>query len=357
MTVPPALRRAFFSLLASTLVLVARPATATPNFPGAVQGTLGASAPPDCAICHVCGVTGRGTVNTPWGSAMRARGLEAYNETSLRAALAAMASDRVDSDGDGTIDVEAVKMGKDPNGDGCVAGEDPTVPMYGCFGRVASEPPGAETAVFIAALLVAALARRRRGALVGLLVLTLATSSLAACRSGASLAPRGELFAAEVASSQGRPRMTPVQKTAFASDLEALGLDPKNLPPFQSLEPRQVRRLMSTFTRSLGYACTDCHARADYRVPTDVKKITVHMWDEMTRRFAFGDGSPVYCDSCHQGQGRTLDRSDRKAVAAWMSENFTTKLVFAAGAKDRDVECETCHGDPFEPSILARWTK
>jgi hypothetical protein len=75
----------------------------------------------------------------------------------------------------------------------------------------------------------------------------------------------------------------------------------------------------------------------------------------MSRGFAFESGAPLYCDPCHQGQGQFLDRSDKKAVGAWMSDNFTEKLKLASKPAAPDVECETCHGDPFEPAILRRW--
>jgi hypothetical protein len=81
--------------------------------------------------------------------------------------------------------------------------------------------------------------------------------------------------------------------------------------------------------------------------------VTVRMWNEMTRPYsALEGGGAVYCDSCHQGQGQFLDRSDKGALSAYMSDNFTAKLKRADG---KDVECETCHGDPFEGRFLSRW--
>jgi hypothetical protein len=145
-----------------------------------------------------------------------------------------------------------------------------------------------------------------------------------------------------------------VTRSAMEPDLRALNLDPKRLPPFDALSPRQLRGIMSTFTRSLGFACIDCHGANGARVDAKTRAVTAGMWDQMTRRFSFDDGSPVYCDSCHHGQPTFLDRRDRGALGAWMSENFTGPLR-RASAKNTDVECETCHGETFEPQILARW--
>ncbi len=149
-------RFAQFVLIASAVCL-ARSARATPNFPGAVQRDLGASQAPACSICHLCGTTGRGTVNTPWGIAMRARGLVEFDEASLSVALVAMERDRVDSDGDGVIDVDAVRMGEDPNPGGLCDQEDDTIPKYGCVGRISPAPPpqGTSAWILLAALLVA----------------------------------------------------------------------------------------------------------------------------------------------------------------------------------------------------------
>ncbi len=353
--------RAIAVVVAALLALTALPARATPNFPGAVQRTLGAVAAPDCSICHVNGRVGRGTVNTGFGTAMRARGLVLYDEGSLAGALAAMEVDRVDSDGDGVIDVDAIRRGNSPNGAGEAALPDETIPSYGCFGRVAPRRPSPDAVVpGLALVAFAVLAARRRGrgqrarprAGVGpwltLFALCAASGGASACASGAALAPRTPTRSAEIATP-----MKPIAPSAFETDLRAAGLDITKLPPFESLAPWQVRRVMGTFTRALGFACTDCHDRQDHRAPTRAKVVAVRMWNEMTRPYAALDGGgAVYCDSCHQGRGKFLDRSDKKALSAYMSDNYAGKLKRADG---KDVECETCHGEPFEGKFLSTW--
>jgi hypothetical protein len=102
-------------------------ARATPTFPDAIQRALTAAQAPPCAICHAGGVTGRGTVTTAFGQAIRARGLVANDETSLGKALAQMEADRVDSNGDGVLDVDELRAGEDPN-----AGAGQVQVAYGC---------------------------------------------------------------------------------------------------------------------------------------------------------------------------------------------------------------------------------
>lgn len=152
------------ALLLSTILaatLLAGGAHATPNFPGAIQRQLSASAPPACRICHVDGITGLGTVNTPFGKNMRARGLEAYDEPSLVTALAAMEREGIDSSkGRGTTDIEALRRGGDPNSTspGSALGE----PDYGCGATFARRAKGSWTPLAAIALLSAL--RRGRGA-------------------------------------------------------------------------------------------------------------------------------------------------------------------------------------------------
>jgi hypothetical protein len=351
--------RAFSAALASRRIalatlfaafFVATAAGATPNFPGAIKDKLSATAPPECAICHVTGrVGGRGTVNTPFGVAMRARGLVLYDEASLAAALVQMEKDGVDSNGDGVIDVDAIRMGKDPN-------PSSDAPVYGCVGSIAPAAPTGPRLPALGMLLLVAVAiiRRRRMAHPNLPHAVLIAGVLAAAAAGCTMPRSGVALAPRSGSTPPTPpRMAALKPSTMGADLRAAGLDPANLPAFEALSPRQLRRVMSTFTRSLGYACTDCHEQQDYRAPTRAKRISARMWNDMVRPNAFAGSDVVYCDSCHQGQGKFLDRSDKKAIAGYMTDNYTEKL--RRGPAKKDVECETCHGDPIEARFLATW--
>jgi hypothetical protein len=148
--------------------------------------------------------------------------------------------------------------------------------------------------------------------------------------------------------------MTAIANTTMTADLQAIGLDAKTLPTLAKLEPEKLRKVMRTFTKSLGIKCGDCHNESDFSAPTPMKKIASHMWDDYVRALAMNDGSPIYCDTCHQGRPKLLDRHDKKALGKWMDANFVSKLT---RRDKKDHGCETCHGDPFEGHILAAWTK
>ncbi len=133
------------SALFAALLLTSGLAFATPNFPAAVQSAEGTPSLPPCALCHFNGVTGAGTVTTPIGKSLKARGMVGSDAAALGTALARLGADGVDSDGDGVTDIAELKAGTDPNvpnanPDGGVSGSSGTVailpppPVYGCAG-------------------------------------------------------------------------------------------------------------------------------------------------------------------------------------------------------------------------------
>ncbi|MBF5046234.1 MULTISPECIES: thrombospondin type 3 repeat-containing protein [Myxococcaceae] len=135
-------RRALLPLLLLSLGASAGAAHATQNFPGAIRRELGLSYTPDCSLCHV-GAQRVGTVKTPFGTSMRARGLVFYDESSLRTALSALRAERTDSDGDGVGDIDELIAGTDPNhAPGATSGgeEPPPPPTYGCSAAGAAAP-------------------------------------------------------------------------------------------------------------------------------------------------------------------------------------------------------------------------
>lgn len=124
------------SLLGLSTFLFSTSVFATPNFPAVVESELNLVARPGCELCHSGGVTGRGTVNTPFGKSMRDRGLSASNEASLKTAIAALTAEKTDSDGDGKGDIDELKADEDPNVSSAGGGTPVEAPEYGCIGRV-----------------------------------------------------------------------------------------------------------------------------------------------------------------------------------------------------------------------------
>ena len=139
--------------------------------------------------------------------------------------------------------------------------------------------------------------------------------------------------------------------TALGADLQALGIDAANLPPIEKLEPKALRGVMKLMAKSLGFKCADCHAEGDFAASTRRKKIAAKMWDEFAAKTTMDDGSPLFCDSCHQGRSVLLDRRDKKALGKWMDASFVGLLKRKDG---KATECETCHVD-MEMHFLSKW--
>lgn len=153
-------------LLASTIVvasllLIAGSASATPNFPPEMNGHLTLGYEPPCSVCHLNGVTGLGTVTTPFGVSMRARGCVANDTGSLDTALDALAAEGTDSDSDGVGDIQELKDGTDPNVAGG-AGASTLKPVYGCGGGDLTAPIRPSVVGGLIGLLAIGLVTRRR---------------------------------------------------------------------------------------------------------------------------------------------------------------------------------------------------
>jgi hypothetical protein len=150
--------------------------------------------------------------------------------------------------------------------------------------------------------------------------------------------------------------MKPPMTTAMAQDLTAIGLDVKNLPPMAKLEPDKLRKVMKLFSKALGIPCNGCHLD-DMSAATPRKRVSEKMWDDYARGFAMADGSPVFCDSCHQGSVAILDRTDKRALAKWMDGSYVAKLKpKGANAKGgASTECSTCHGEEHEMHFIDLW--
>jgi hypothetical protein len=142
------MKRAAWALVAGAVVLARLApgrASASPEFPPVIESHLSLSYVPKCTICHATNDADAGPADTPFAASAVARGLKADDDDSLRAALDAMARDRVD--GDRMRDIDELTWGsteRAPRASGDVA---PPV-TYGCSAAASH-------------------GRRRRGAAVG----------------------------------------------------------------------------------------------------------------------------------------------------------------------------------------------
>jgi hypothetical protein len=127
-------------LVSGAAALLPASAQATQKFPSAIYNYLGTSFTvkpylPPCSLCHSRGSTGPGTAQTPFALSAKARGLVPSDTPSMNAALAAMDTDEVDSDGDGVPDIQELRDGTDPNTPGDVSLVSESGPNAGCGGN------------------------------------------------------------------------------------------------------------------------------------------------------------------------------------------------------------------------------
>ncbi len=147
-------------------------------------------------------------------------------------------------------------------------------------------------------------------------------------------------------------RMKEPSASAMAEDLRKLGIDPLHPPPLSTLAPDVIRKLMPTFSRSLGVKCVGCHDPNNFKASTPNKRVAAGMWQHFVVELALSDGAPLYCDSCHGGKMEFLDSHDKKALGAWMDANYVTKLK---RVDKQDNRCASCHGEPFDGEFLKAW--
>lgn len=131
------MRRTLHTSAALAAMVFAAPAWATATYPGVMKAKLSLAKEPECTVCHTSALGGLGTVNTSFGTAMRAEGTTGgAASASVEAALDALLSKKTDSDKDGVGDVDELKAATDPNV-ATGAKPDPNKLKYGCGSSVA----------------------------------------------------------------------------------------------------------------------------------------------------------------------------------------------------------------------------
>jgi hypothetical protein len=161
--------------------------------------------------------------------------------------------------------------------------------------------------------------------------------------------------AAPVALPPGMPaKNSALSATKFQAELKKLGFDGKKaMLDLEKMDLPTKKKLMPLFQKALGYdSCNGCHAGdGDYRTSTRNMKVTRKMWSQFVSAMRDDAGGLVFCDSCHNGAERILNRTDKKAVGKFMHEDYVAKLT---RADKQSNGCATCHGTPMEPEIIAK---
>jgi hypothetical protein len=183
------------------------------------------------------------------------------------------------------------------------------------------------------------------------------TDSSTAAPSSTATTPTASATTSATTTPPAAIQMKNASPSAMLADIQKIGLDAKSLPPMAKMvktEKKKLRQVMDLFVKATGLKCKECHDADDYAKDTAMKNVATHMWDEFVVKLTMADGSPVFCDSCHTGTTKLLDRSNKKALAKWMQTAFVDTM---ARRDKKDHACSTCHGTDMNMDIISDWKK
>jgi hypothetical protein len=172
---------------------------------------------------------------------------------------------------------------------------------------------------------------------------------------GATTSPATTGAAATPAAPVGAAKNVPVVESKMLGDLKAAGINLAKISEIGKLPLAQKKKVMPIMQKAMGYtACTGCHVEGDFKAETRNLKISREMWNAYTVPLRDEKGGVLFCDSCHSGQPKVLNRADQDAVRKFMEDEYEHKLT---RADKKEMECATCHGEALELKIIEKLWK
>lgn len=164
-------------------------------------------------------------------------------------------------------------------------------------------------------------------------------------------ATAGKPADAPAAKPGGKPS-TAIQASKMLEDIKKLGIDLAKSPDLAKIPTQPKKKLMPLFQKALGYdACTGCHVEGDFKKDTRNMKVAREMWKHFVAEVRDEKGGLVFCDSCHAGSAKNLNRADKEAIKKFMEDEYEHKLT---RADKKENECSSCHGDAMELKIIEK---
>lgn len=162
----------------------------------------------------------------------------------------------------------------------------------------------------------------------------------------------GEVKKPDAPPAAAAKKSTPLRESKMLEDVKKAGVDLKKIPDFDKMPLATKKKLMPLFQKAMGYSdCQGCHVKDDFKAETRHIKITRGMWKHFVVAVRDEKGGAVFCDTCHDGSDKNLDRSDRKAMEKFMEDEYEHKLT---KADKKEMECTTCHSDTMEMKIIEK---
>jgi hypothetical protein len=146
---------------------------------------------------------------------------------------------------------------------------------------------------------------------------------------------------------------TPIGPSKLAEEVKKAGIDIAKSPSLEKMASGDKKKLMPFFVKALGMKdCSGCHASlSDYKTVTRNMQLTRGMWTHFVAQARDASGGTMFCDSCHVGSAKILNRSDKDAVKKFMQAEYVGKLK---RADKKDMECMSCHGDAMDLDIFGK---
>jgi hypothetical protein len=157
--------RSVITGLGLSFLFVALRASAEPTFPGAIQEAGKIPCTPTCLLCHTEIPGNSKNVNSLFGRTVWTHGAVKGHPESMHAVVERLRAEKVDTDGDGKLDVDELAAGTDPNK--VESWAEICAPLYGCGAHLAAAPPASWTApwwVTVPVVLSMLVAMRRQAA-------------------------------------------------------------------------------------------------------------------------------------------------------------------------------------------------
>lgn len=171
-------------------------------------------------------------------------------------------------------------------------------------------------------------------------------------QTGSATPPPAPTGATPPPASAGAAKNVPLAQSKFIEDLKKVGINTAKIPEIGKIPLAQKKKLMPFMQKAMGYtACTGCHVEGDFKAETRNLKISRQMWNAYTVPMLDEKGGAVFCDTCHSGQVKVLNRADTEGLKKFMEDEYEHKLKLA---DKKEMECSTCHGDAMETKIIEK---
>jgi hypothetical protein len=146
------------------------------------------------------------------------------------------------------------------------------------------------------------------------------------------------------------PASQPVVASKMLEEVKKLGVDVTKTPDLAKLAMDKKKKIMPLLQKSLGFEqCTGCHVEGDMKAKTRNRDIAAGCWKTFVAPMRDDKGGPIFCDSCHNGKNKILNRADVESLKKFMETEYEHKLT--RGDKKENA-CSSCHGEALELKIF-----